>query len=53
MGLAAKSLALGLLLWSATARAGVVDAADYDAFWLWGGVQAQPVLRQARTLYVL
>ncbi|XEG72912.1 DUF3142 domain-containing protein [Pseudomonas sp. abacavir_1] len=53
MGLAAKSLALGLLLWGATAHAGVVDAADYDAFWLWGGVQAQPVLRQARTLYVL
>ncbi|WP_122317563.1 DUF3142 domain-containing protein [Pseudomonas cichorii] len=30
-----------------------VDAADYDAFWLWGGVTAQPVLEQARTLYVL
>ncbi|MBX8531678.1 DUF3142 domain-containing protein [Pseudomonas cichorii] len=30
-----------------------VDASDYDAFWLWGGVNSQPVLAQARTLYVL
>ncbi len=30
-----------------------VDAADHDAFWLWAGVQPQPVLAQARTLYVL
>ena len=30
-----------------------VDASDYDAFWLWSGVNSQPVLAQARTLYVL
>lgn len=30
-----------------------VDARDYDAFWLWGGVASQPVLEQARTLYLL
>jgi hypothetical protein len=30
-----------------------VDARDHDAFWLWSGVHAQPVLQQARTLYVL
>jgi len=30
-----------------------VDARDHDAFWLWSGVAAQPVLDQAKTLYVL
>jgi hypothetical protein len=30
-----------------------VDARDHDAFWLWSGVASQPVLDQARTLYVL
>lgn len=32
---------------------GAVDATDYDAFWLWSGVASQPVLSQAKTLYVL
>lgn len=31
----------------------VVDAAHYDAFWLWAGVKPQPVLRTARRLYIL
>lgn len=54
MGQAARWLALVLLaLGAGRAAAEVVDAARYDAFWLWGGVSAQPVLRQARTLYVL
>lgn len=35
------------------ATAATVDAEDYDAFWLWGGVAPQPVLRRARTVYVL
>lgn len=49
-----RALALGLLmLGGGRVGAATVDAADYDAFWLWGGVSAQPVLRQARTLYVL
>lgn len=30
-----------------------VDARDYDAFWLWAGVSPQPVLEQARTIYLL
>ncbi|HEX8596740.1 MAG TPA: DUF3142 domain-containing protein [Pseudomonas sp.] len=30
-----------------------VNADDYDAFWLWGGVSSQPVLARAKTLYVL
>jgi hypothetical protein len=29
-----------------------VDAADYDSFWLWAGVRPQPVLKQARTIYL-
>jgi hypothetical protein len=35
------------------ADAGVVKAEQYSSFWLWGGVQAQPVLAQAQTLYIL
>ncbi|MGL5840013.1 MAG: DUF3142 domain-containing protein [Sphingorhabdus sp.] len=30
-----------------------VDARDYDAFWLWAGVEPQPVLDKAKTLYIL
>ncbi len=30
-----------------------VDAAQYDAFWLWAGVTPQPVLQKAKTIYVL
>lgn len=30
-----------------------VDAADYDAFWLWAGVASQPVLDSAKTIYIL
>ncbi len=45
-------LALLGLLGALPAQASV-DARDYDAFWLWGGVASQPVLAQARTLYVL
>ena len=47
-----KSLWLGLLLLASPAF-GAVDARDYDAFWLWSGVTPQPVLQQAKTLYVL
>jgi len=42
--------ALGL---ARSARAAPVDAADYDAFWLWAGVTPQPVLAKAHTLYLL
>nr|WP_178125137.1 MULTISPECIES: DUF3142 domain-containing protein [unclassified Pseudomonas] len=44
---------LPLWLWWATPAAGAVEAAEYDAFWLWSGVKTQPVLAQARTLYIL
>jgi hypothetical protein len=48
LGGLAASLALGR-----PARASVVDATDYDAFWLWAGVAPQPALARARCLYIL
>jgi hypothetical protein len=30
-----------------------VDASRYDAFWLWAGIQPQPVLDHATTIYLL
>lgn len=55
MGAAAQVLLVGSLLLATClpAEAGRVDAADYQAFWLWAGVRPQPVLAQAHTLYVL
>ncbi len=51
------SLALLLVLLStaraAPAHADTVDASHYDAFWLWAGVQPQPVLDHAGTIYLL
>ena len=47
-----KSLWLGLLLLASPAF-GAVNAGDYDAFWLWSGVTPQPVIKQAKTLYIL
>jgi hypothetical protein len=44
---------LGALLSAPGIAAGTVDASQYDAFWLWSGVTPQPVLKQARTVYVL
>lgn len=31
----------------------LVDAGDYDSFWLWAGVKPQPVLFTAKSVYVL
>lgn len=45
-------LAMCCLLQIIAANA-AVNADDYEAFWLWGGVSSQPVLNKARTLYVL
>lgn len=42
-----------LILLLATPVFGSVNAGDYDAFWLWSGVAPQPVLKQAKTLYIL
>lgn len=30
-----------------------VDAAQYDSFWLWAGVKLQPVLAEAKSVYIL
>jgi hypothetical protein len=45
--------ALALLLGCGQAGEGRVEAADHDAFWLWAGVNPQPVLARAKTLYIL
>ncbi len=47
-----KGFWLALLLLTSPAF-GAVDARDYEAFWLWSGVAPQPVLKQAKTLYIL
>jgi hypothetical protein len=38
---------------AAQADTDTVDASHYDAFWLWAGVQPQPVLDRASTIYLL
>ncbi|QVN23379.1 DUF3142 domain-containing protein [Burkholderia pyrrocinia] len=48
-----RLICVGLLLCARIALAGTVDAARYDAFWLWAGVKPQPVLHDARAVYVL
>jgi hypothetical protein len=50
--LAALALALPAPVTGA-AGSQTVNAADYDAFWLWAGVAPQPVLARARSLYIL
>lgn len=50
--IAAGALSLALAGCTRTPDA-VVHAEDFDAFWLWAGVQPQPVLDHARTLYLL
>ena len=51
----ARWLAVALVVTSlaSPAAAGIVDAENYDAFWLWAGVAPQAVLARARTIYVL
>jgi hypothetical protein len=34
-------------------QSSIVDVNQYDAFWLWAGVQSQPALTHARTVYLL
>jgi hypothetical protein len=46
------ALIAGLLL-APAAHAAPTEAADDDAFFLWAGVRPQPVLKQARSLYLL
>ncbi|WP_143752314.1 DUF3142 domain-containing protein [Burkholderia sp. SRS-W-2-2016] len=42
-----------MLLCARIALAGTVDPSQYDAFWMWAGVKPQPVLQDARTIYLL
>lgn len=46
---------LALLFLSACQKVeqGGVDPRAYDAFWLWAGVEPQPVLDQAKSVYIL
>jgi hypothetical protein len=46
-------LAALLIALAPPALAATTDAADYDAFFLWAGVKPQPVLAEARNLYLL
>jgi hypothetical protein len=48
-----RSVLLVALLVTACREPDRVDARDYDAFWLWAGVAAQPELEHARTIYLL
>ncbi len=54
-GLRLAALALGAALLASChgGSSGKVDAADYDAFFIWAGVRAQPVLDRAKVVYVL
>lgn len=47
------SLAALVFLASCQPKESRVDAADYDAFWLWAGVAPQPALDNAKTIYIL
>lgn len=42
-----------VLLAHSKVAAQTVNAQDYDSFWLWAGVTPQPVLANAKTVYVL
>ena len=49
-----KLIALaGALALASCSDPGRVDPRDYDAFWLWAGVEPQPVLQEARIIYLL
>jgi len=49
----AASVLVGGALLVRSATTSTVDAAKYDAFFLWSGVVPQPVLNEAHTVYVL
>jgi hypothetical protein len=46
-------ICLSTLLGVGVVAADTVDVSKYDSFWLWAGVTPQPVLKQARSVYVL
>jgi hypothetical protein len=47
------ALLSGLIAGPAAPEPRVVDARDYDCFWVWAGVQPQPVLAVAKRVYLL
>ena len=57
-GRLSKGLCLAILIFAAPACKPLgsdktVDAAEYDAFWLWAGVKPQGILETARAVYIL
>lgn len=48
-----SALTLLALVTGCSREAPPVNAADYDAFWLWAGVKPQPVLDTGKTIYIL
>lgn len=51
--LARCAVLLALCMTMGLANAAPVEARRYDAFWLWAGVRPQPVLSDARRVYLL
>jgi hypothetical protein len=49
----AIAVLLVVLLWTPAAQANPAAVEDTDSFWLWAGVQPQPVLARAQRLYLL
>jgi Protein of unknown function (DUF3142) len=49
----ALRIALVLFALSSTARGEIIKADDYQNFWLWAGVEPQPVLSHAQEIYLL
>jgi Protein of unknown function (DUF3142) len=47
------ALLLGAQATPALPAAQIVDARDYDSFWLWAGVRPQPALAAAKRIYLL
>lgn len=50
--LVTRIILLAWPLWSGAAQAESVNAAQYQAFWLWAAVKPQPALHHAQTLYL-
>ena len=48
-----SALAFLILILATTAKAEIVSAENYSAFWLWAGVRPQPELKQAKEIYLL
>ncbi|WP_284310570.1 DUF3142 domain-containing protein [Labrys miyagiensis] len=46
-------LLLSVLMTQVAVGEPVVKASDYDAYWLWAGVKARPIVQQAKTVYLL